>query len=250
MKYFFFIMILLTSLNAASTKQQKVTVGIGPYIQTQPYKGAKAIFVPSPVIFFDNSLFYVRWSRFGMYFLGKKEQNFAWGFSLTVQPRTYGYKAKDSKTLQGMQTRDTTFEGGLAFSASYQKKYIETMLLTDMLGRYNSWIFKTEIGDEYHLHKISFYPSLIAIYQSKKFLDYYYGVKESEKISGIRPAYTPNDGVLFGMQTYISYPITQKLSTLVNLRADLIPQTAYNSPIVNDKFIYSGLLSLIYTFHY
>ncbi|WP_297485663.1 MipA/OmpV family protein [Sulfurimonas sp.] len=249
MKYLLILSLFFFTLNAADAKQ-KVTIGLGPYIQTQPYKDVSPLLVPSPVIFFDNSLFYIRWSRFGMYFLGKKEKEYAWGFSITAQPRTYGYKANDSKTLKGMDERKTSFEAGLAFSASYHKKHIETMLLTDMLGRYNSWIFKTEIGDEYHLNKLSFYPSLIVIYQSQKFLDYYYGVKESEKIDGIRPAYTPSDGVLFGAQTYISYPLTKKLSTLINIRADLIPQTAYNSPIVNDRFIYSGLLSLIYTFEY
>ena len=249
MKYLLILSLFFFTLNAADAKQ-KVTIGLGPYIQTQPYKDVSPLLVPSPVIFFDNSLFYIRWSRFGMYFLGKKEKEYAWGFSITAQPRTYGYKANDSKTLKGMDERKTSFEAGLAFSASYHKKHIETMLLTDMLGRYNSWIFKTEIGDEYHLNKLSFYPSLIVIYQSQKFLDYYYGVKESEKIDGVRPAYTPSNGVLFGAQTYISYPLTKKLATLINLRADLIPQTAYNSPIVNKKFIYSGLLSLIYTFEY
>jgi len=248
-KFILIFALFFISLNAADTKQ-KVTVGAGPYIQTQPYEGAAPIFVPSPVIFFDNSLFYIRWSRFGMYFLGKKEKDFAWGFSITAQPRTYGYEAKDSKTLEGMDKRETTFEAGVAFSASYDDKYIETMLLTDMLGRYNSWIFKTEIGDEYHLGDFSFYPSVIVIYQSQKFLDYYYGVKESEEINGKRPAYTPNDGVLFGVQTYINYPLTEKLSTLINIRADLIPKTAYDSPIVKDRFIYSGLLSLIYKFEY
>ncbi len=249
MKYLLILSLLFFTLNASNAKQ-KVTIGLGSYIQTQPYKNVSSILVPSPVIFFDNSLFYIRWSRIGMYFLGKKEKEYAWGFSITAQPRTYGYKASDSKTLKGMDERKTSFEAGLAFSASYHKKHIETMLLTDMLGRYDTWIFKTEIGDEYHLNKLSFYPSLIVIYQSQKFLDYYYGVKKSEKIDGVRPAYTPSNGVLFGAQTYISYPLTKKLATLINLRADLIPQTAYNSPIVNKKFIYSGLLSLIYTFEY
>ncbi|WP_297443926.1 MipA/OmpV family protein [Sulfurimonas sp.] len=248
MKYILIFMLIILSLNAQESKQ-KVTLGLGPYIQTQPYEGAKPIFVPSPVIFFDNSLFYIRWSRFGMYFLGAKEDTYAWGFSLTAQPRTYGYKASDSKTLEGMDERKTTFEGGIAFSASFHDAYIETMLLTDMLGRYNSLIVKTEIGDEYHLGDFSFYPSLIAIYQSQKFLDYYYGVKTSEATAQ-RPAYTPSDGLLLGLQTYINYPLTKNLSTLANIRADYIPQTAYNSPIVKDKYIYSGLLSLIYTFKY
>lgn len=248
MKHFFIFILIALSLNAAQSKQ-KITIGAGPYIQTQPYQNAKPIFVPSPVIFYDNGLFYVRWTRFGMYFLGAKHDNYAWGFSLTAQPRTYGYKASDSKVLQGMDERKTTFEGGLAFSASYGDKYIETMLLTDVLGQYDTWVFKTEIGDEYHLGNLSFYPSLIAIYQSKKFLDYYYGVKASEATAQ-RPAYMPSDGVLFGAQTYIKYSFTDKLSTLLNIRADYIPQTAYASPIVNDRFIYSGIVSLIYTFEY
>jgi outer membrane protein len=248
MRYIVILVLFAWTLNAAQAKQ-KVTIGIGPYIQTQPYKDADAIFVPSPVIFFDNALFYIRWSRFGMYFLGAKHENYAWGFSLTAQPRTYGYKASDSKELKGMDERKTTFEGGLAFSASIGNRYIEMMLLSDMFNRYDSWIFKTEIGDEYHAGNFSFYPSLIAIYQSQKFLNYYYGVKASEATAQ-RAAYTPDDGVLFGAQTYIEYPLTSKLSTLINVRADYIPQTAYASPIVHDKFIYSGLISLIYTFEY
>ena len=251
MKYLFLLFLLIFTLNAAEDSKQKVTIGLGPYIQTQPYKqDSDPILVASPVIFFDNSLFYIRWSRFGMYFLGKKEQDFAWGFSITAQPRTYGYKPKESQALEGMDERKTTFEAGLAFSASFDDKYIETMLLTDMLGRYESWIFKTEMGDTYHLGQFSFYPSLIIIYQSQKFLDYYYGIKESEEIAGVRPVYRPSDGVLFAAQTYISHPITDKLSTLVNIRADLIPKTAYDSPIVSNRYIYSGLLSLIYTFEY
>jgi outer membrane protein len=248
MKYLLIVLLLISTLNAAEDKQ-KVTLGVGPYIQTQPYQGADAIFVPSPVIFFDNSLFYIRWSRFGMYFLGAKHDDFAWGFSLTAQPRTYGYKASDAKILKGMDERKTTFEGGIAFSASYGDRYIEMMALTDMLNRYDSWTFKTEIGDEYHAGNFSFYPSLIVIYQSEKFLNYYYGVKTSEATLQ-RPAYTPKDGLLLGVQTYIKYPFTDKLATLINIRADYIPQTAYESPIVKDKYIYSGLLSLIYTFEY
>ena len=250
MKYLLILSLFFFTLNAADAKQ-KVTIGLGPYIQTQPYKqDTTPILVPSPVIFFDNSLFYIRWSRFGMYFLGKKEKDFAWGFSITAQPRTYGYTSNESKALEGMDERKTTFEAGIAFSATLDDKYIESMLLTDILRRHDSWIFKTEIGDKYHFGKLNFYPSFIIIYQSQQFLNYYFGVKNSEKIDKIRPAYTPTDGVLIGAQTYIRYPLTKKLSTFINIRTDLIPQTAYNSPIVSKRYIYSGLFSLIYTFEY
>ncbi|MDF1884384.1 MipA/OmpV family protein, partial [Sulfurimonas sp. SAG-AH-194-C21] len=209
MKYILLLALLTLSLNAseaitalATDKTQKVTIGLGPYIQTQPYKGVDPLLVPSPVIFFDNGLFYVRWSRAGMYFLGDKGDEFSWGLSLTAQPRTYGYKAEDSEYLKGMDERETTIEGGLAFSATYKNTYIETMLLTDMFARYESWLFKTEIGDEFVLGDFTFYPSIIVVYESDEFVNYYYGVKESEATVD-RAQFIPGAGWQLGAQTYI-----------------------------------------------
>ncbi len=249
MKYI--VLALLTlSLYAAETQiKQKVTIGLGPYVQTQPYKGVNPLLVPSPVIFFDNGLFYMRWSRAGMYFLGDKSEDFSWGLSLTAQPRTYGYKAEDSEYLKGMDQRETSFEGGIAFSASYNDTYIETMLLTDMLVRYESWLFKTEIGDEFVLGDFTFYPSIIVIYESDEFVNYYYGVKEHEARAD-RTQFTPGAGWQLGAQTYIDYPFTDKLSGLVNLRVDRLPSSALNSPLIESDYIYSGLVSLIYSFEY
>ena len=249
MKYI--VLALLTlSLYAAETQiKQKVTIGLGPYVQTQPYKGVNPLLVPSPVIFFDNGLFYMRWSRAGMYFLGDKSEDFSWGLSLTAQPRTYGYKAEDSEYLKGMDERETTFEGGIAFSASYDDTYIETMLLTDIFVRYESWLFKTEIGDEFVLGDFTFYPSIIVIYESDEFVNYYYGVKEHEAKAD-RAQFTPGAGWQLGAQTYIDYSFTDKLSGLVNLRVDRLPSSALNSPLIESDYIYSGLVSLIYSFEY
>ncbi|WP_455756621.1 MipA/OmpV family protein [Sulfurimonas sp.] len=245
MKFLISISLFLTSLFA-----QEIIVGAGPYIQTQPYKDVKNIVVPSPVIFFDNSVFYVRWSRAGLYFLGDRDDDYAWGFSITAQPRVNQYKASDSYALRGMKDKDSSVEAGLAFSASVDKSYIEIMALTDVLDRHDSWILKTELGYDFELGKFKFYPSAIFIYQSSKFIDYYYGVDSDETIAGIRDVYKANDGLQIGAQTYIKYPLTDKLSVLANIRVDKLSNEAISSPIVEDDYIYSGLLSLIYKFNY
>jgi len=246
MKYVLIFLLLILNLNAQEEKQ-KLTIGFGPYIQTQPYEDVDDILLPSPVIFYDDGLFYVRWSRGGVYFLGDKQDNYAWGFSLTTQPRTYGYEKNE---IKGMDERETTWEGGLAFSAKTDSAYIEIMALTDIFDRYDSWILKTELGYDFKLGDFSLYPSLIVIYQSSDFLNYYYGVKESETGSSGFNQYTPDDGFLLGAQTYIEYPFTDKLSALINIRADKLSQEATDSPIVTEDYIYSGLVSLIYTFQY
>ena len=243
----YILVLLLTFLNLqAEDKKQNITIGAGAYFQSQPYKNVDNNIMLSPVIFFDNSIVYVRWTRVGVYFLGDREEDFAWGFSLTAQPRVYGYKSND---IVGMDERENTVEGGLAFSVKKGSVYIETMLLTDILDRYDSWILKSEIGCDFKVGDFSFYPSLILVYESAKFVDYYYGVKKSEELES-RKVYTPNDGLMVGIQAYIKYPITKDISTLVNLRVDKLSNEASSSPIVNDDHIYSGLLSLIYTFEY
>lgn len=245
MRYILVLILVVLNLQAEYEKQN-ITIGAGAFFQTKPYKGVDANILPSPVIFFDNSIVYVRWSRAGVYFLGEKNEDYAWGFSLTAQPRVYGYKPND---IVGMDERKKTFEGGLAFSAKVDSTYMEIMFLTDMLQRHDSWVLRSEFGFDFKAGDFSFYPNLILAYESSEFLNYYYGVKKSEEL-GSRKAYFPNGGLLLGAQTYIKYPITKELATLVNLRVDKLSNEATSSPIVNDDYIYSGLLSLIYTFKY
>lgn len=248
MRYFLLLLLIFSALFAEEEKQ-KVTIGLGPYIQTQPYKDVAPIIVPSPVIFFDNAIVYVRWTRVGVYFLGEKNEDYSWGFSLTAQPQPYSYKASDSDALQGMQDKESTFEAGLAFSIKADKSYFEIMALKDILGRYNSWIIKSELGYEFKVGNFSFYPSAILIYQSSQFINYYYGVTQREANS-FRAEYQAGNALQLGVQTYIEYPLTKSLSAFFNIRADKLPQEATESPIVNDDYIYSGLASLIYTFEY
>jgi len=242
--------LFLLCLSLFAQQKNSVTVGLGPYIQSQPYQDVKDIVVPSPVIFFDNGLLYMRWSRGGIYFLGEKKEDYAWGFSLTAQPRPFGYKPSDAPFLEGMKERKTTIEGGLAFSASYhKKKYIEIMLLTDILDRYDSWLARVEIGDEYSIGNFTLYPSIVMMYQSQKFLDYYYGVTRNEATPQ-RSYYEATDGYEIGAPTYIHYPLYKNYSLLINIRYDMIPKTAQNSPLVDKNYIYSGLFSVIYKFEY
>ena len=245
MKYIVILLLIFTSL--FSNEKQEVTIGVGPYIQSQPYTNVESIILPSPIIFYDNGIFYVRWTRFGVYFLGEKSEDFSWGLSLTAKPRVYGY---DSSDISGMDTKENSWEGGLAFSASAGDSYIEIILLNDILGAHNSWILETTLGYDFKVGNFSFYPSITAEYQSKDFINYYYGVTSVEASRRAETVYIADAGLQVGAQTYIKYPFTKNLSGLLNMKLDRLPVQATTSSIVDDKYIYSGLASLIYTFEY
>ncbi|SFV54416.1 MltA-interacting protein precursor [hydrothermal vent metagenome] len=232
---------------------EDLTIGVGSYFQTQPYKNTSTIITPSPVLFYDNGIVYARWTCFGVYIYGHKadkqlHQDYSWGFSLTIQPRPYGYKPSDSTALRGLDEKKSSLEGGVAYAISRDDTYLEAMLLTDILRHHNFYIAKVESGLKYKINEWSFYPSISLIYESKKFTDYYYGINVQEANRTIYDLYQPNGGVRAGVQTYISYPLTKKWSVFFNLHIDRLTNPAKNSPIVSDSYIYSGLASLLYTF--
>ena len=243
MRFFLLFSLLFISL-VADEKKTPLFVGAGPYIQSQPYKGADAVVVPSPVIFFDNHLFYVRWTRFGMYVLGGSKDDFNWGVSLTAQPRPFGYKSSDSPTLRGM-SRDTSFEAGAALDMEYKNTFFNMVFFHDILNKSNSFMSRIELGQHIDMGKLDLYPSILAIYHADKFNDYYYGVKQSEA-TALRPAYSPSSSISFGFQTYLKYAFTKEWSALLNFRADTLSKEEQDSPIVNDKYMFSGLVSVMY----
>jgi len=242
-KIYLFVSLVFSSLFA-----QDLSLGIGPYFQTQPYKDAKAIVIPSPVVFYDNGIVYARWSRFGVYFYGEKSKDLSWGFSLTAQPRPNGYSPDDSDTLKGLEEKKSSIEGGVAFTIYGNKKYLEAMLVTDLLDRYDSYIAKIEAGFEKKLGDFTFIPSIVGVYESSKFTKYYYGITKEEASRTSYTAYQPSGGLRVAAQTYISYPVYKNWSLFFNLRIDRLTNNAKNSPIVEDSFLCSGLASVIYTF--
>ncbi|WP_345992028.1 MipA/OmpV family protein [Sulfurimonas sp. HSL-1716] len=243
MRFFLLLFILFFHL-IADDKKTPLFIGAGPYIQTQPYKGADAIIVPSPVIFFDNGIFYVRWTRVGLYLFGNSKDNFNWGISLTAQPRPFGYKSSDSAILEDMN-RDSSFEAGPALDVEYKNTFFSAVFFHDILNRSNSYIVRAELGHHLAMGKLDFYPSIMAIYHADKFNNYYYGVRQSEATAS-RPAYSPSSSIDLAFQTYARYAFTEKWSALLNFRADYLGKEEQNSPIVSDKYMFSGLISLMY----
>lgn len=222
-------------------------VGVGPYFQTQPYDGVAPKILPSPVVFFDNHLFYARWTRVGIYLAGSAKEDFSWGLSLTAQPEPFGYKSSDSTKLSGMQDRDTSFEAGAALDIEYKSHFFNLIFLQDIANKSNSYIARAEAGEHIAYNSWDFYPSVMLIYHAKKFNQYYYGVNPSETTQS-RESYTPTASLDYSFQSYAKYNINPKWSTLLNFRADYLDKTEQNSPIVKEKYMLSGLISLLYKF--
>ncbi len=240
MKTIFLIFLIFASLLRA---ENSFSFGAGPYMQSQPYKGTDAFILPTPVIFLEYEIFYVRWSQIGVYFYGGED----WGFSLMAQPRTYGYKADDSRYLTGMDERKSSWEGGLSLAAKNDLGFAEIIYAHDLLNSSNRSLVRLKVGSKLKHEKWTFVPTLMLFWFSKGFNEYYYGVKQEESTL-LRTEYHPNASLNGAFETYINYQINPEWGILTNIRADYLNSTITNSPIVGDNYIASGMISLLYTF--
>lgn len=254
-KYLLFLLLPLVLLG-----NDDIYVGMGPYVQTQPYKDADPVTLGTPVFFFDNSLFYIRWTRVGMYVYGHKGETQSWGLSLTAQPQILGYYETDALTqfghreptpiLEGMPKHESGWEAGMAASYTRGDFFAEFLVLQDITNQSNGTKLRLELGQGFHAGAWYFVPSVLAIWLSQPFTQYYYGVDKAYTDPALgRTAYRSDAALNLAAQTYIKYDINGHWHLLANLRADRFAQTIYSSPLVGSNMMYSGMLSLLYSFN-
>ena len=220
-------------------------IGGGAYIQTQPYEGHDPLVVPTPVLFADNRLFYVRWTRVGMYVFG--QQN--WGVSITAQPRPFGYKSGNAAVLNGMSKREPSWEAGMAIGGEFGDSFAELTWFHDVGNKSNGSLLRFELGRFFKTGKWTIVPSVFAIRYDNSFNDYYYGVRTDESTL-LRPIYIASAGYNFAAQSYFKYSYNEHWHFLGNLRGDLLASTIEKSPLVGSPYMLSGLISIIYSFGY
>lgn len=226
-------------------KKDTAFIGGGFYLQSQPYEDTDGFATISPVVFFDNELFYMRWTRLGMYFLGGEN----WGMSVTAQPRPFGYKTNDSPTFAGMADRQASWEGGLSIAGKNELGFAEATWFTDLLDNSGGSLLRFELGKKISKNKWTFVPSVLAIFFDEKFNDYYYGVRLNEARPG-RAYYVAGAGLNLAAQSYINYDINKNWHLLGNIRVDYLSSSITDSPIVGKRYMLSGLISVMYSFEY
>jgi MipA family protein len=241
------IVLSLVATTAMILASDKAYVGAGPYIQTQPYIGESLKVLPSPFVLFDNGQFYGRWMQFGAYFLGEQSDSLSWGLSATIEPNANGYKSGDSDILIGMQDRKSSFNGGLNFVAKNEYAFFDATYAYDMLSNHKGGYARAQIGSSFVSGDWSVTPSLLMSWYDSNFNSYYYGVK-SDEVGVNRAYYEVGSSYSYGAQVYVMYDIDTNWHALLNVKGDLLDTKIKESPIVDDSNIYSGTITLLYSF--
>ncbi|MGF7000789.1 MipA/OmpV family protein [Paraburkholderia sp. GAS32] len=217
-------------------------LGVGAGFEQAPYKGYGTKFSPIPLLFFDDKWVHAvgttidlkigTWDHVSVALRGK----YALGD---------GYKSSDAPILNGMQDRNGAFWFGpaLAWRTGYGD------LTGDFLtGGNKGQMASLDFGKTFSFGKLSIEPHVGAEWLSRKYVDYYYGVRASEARPG-RAAYNGTSTFDTSVGARFDYHFTRHQLVSFDIGVEHLGSGITNSPLVGKRYIPQGKIGYLYQFN-
>ncbi|WP_412557756.1 MipA/OmpV family protein [Thalassospira sp. MIT1370] len=167
--------------------------------------------------------------------------------SLLGNLRMEPFDPDDSPYLKGLEDRDMAFEAGLGGSLRLWRGEVKASYLTDLNDAYGGH----EIDVGYYIptnwDKFNFNIGGGVTWQSEELVDYNVGVKRSEARSD-RGFYAPDAAFVPHLDFSVIYPVTESFAVIGTSDVRFLPDEYTDSSIIEDDYVISAGLVLVYTF--
>jgi len=243
-------LMLATALPAAAQgpperdrSQLSWSLGLGMISAPRPYVGASNQLLVIPLVGLEYKRLYIQGIRAGYHLLENED--------LRVDARVRyifdGLDPEDSPFLDGMAPRDGTVEGGLGLAWTPGPWALRVSAFTDLLGRSDGQEVGLDLSRTWTFarYRWGLTPAIGVVWQSSNLIDYYYGVLPEEARPD-RPTYAGQSA--FNLQTSLLafYRISDHLNLIALVQAQRLDNEIVDSPIVDDRRAYFGLLGISY----
>lgn len=164
-----------------------------------------------------------------------------------------GYDSGDSNIVSGMEERDSTVHFGLKLSTGTPPRLgqigINFSLEHDILSKHKGMVAGLEFGRMFVINpKWLFRPKIELKYFSRKYNDYYYGVRANEVLNN-RPSYLGSSSVVTGLGLTQIFPIAENWNVVSLSGIELRSSVVKDSPITSDRAVnVSQILGFSYSF--
>ena len=191
--------------NREQVEQQGWLYGIGLALDQGVYKDFDTRVLPIPLIGYRSENLTV----FGPFVNYNFYHNEAVELSARLVPVLEGYDESDSKVFAGMEDRDFSIALGLGATYHHNDLKFEVTTSHDVLNRSDGYEAGISVSKVYRFGAFFVEPSLSINYQDSHYVDYYYGVQQTEA-TDTRAQYTGTSsvnkaiGISFITQAYFS----------------------------------------------
>lgn len=224
-------------------------LGVGAISSQQPYTGIDRDNKAIPLIYFENEYLRV----FGPNAEVKLSQlqisdTQQIDFSLVGQYDFSGYDADDSRVFDGMSDRKSSFWAGAKVQWHTDLVDVHAEWLADVSDNSKGQRFNLGLERTWRLGEhISLTPHVTAMWQDKKYVDYYFGVRDSEARID-RAAYDGKSALNHEFGVRGNYMFDQHHSVFLDIKATRFASEIKDSPLVDRSTENSALFGYLYRF--
>ncbi|WP_312949344.1 MipA/OmpV family protein [Superficieibacter sp.] len=226
-------MVCTFALGSTSAFSAEWGAGAGVASAQKPYKDFSRDTTPLPLLYFDNQYlhFFATGAEIKLPGVTFSETQHL-DFGLIGRYDGSGYEADDADILDGMAKRKSGFWGGA--KAQWQNPWLTVSLdwTHDLSG--NSKGQRVNLGAErrWQWGNFSLTPRVVTTWHDKKYVDYYYGVREEEARDG-RPAYRGESAFSAEFGLLSVYRFNAHHSVMLDLEATRLSSEVRDSPLVD-----------------
>ena len=218
---------------ASDTDSARWGLGLGASSSQLPYAGVERKNRAVPLVFFDN-----RWLRVAG--AGAEFKLGRWAFSptqelsagLRLKYEDEGYEAGDSPSLAGMDERKSSAWGGGIVTWRNPIVQLSTEWLADLSSNSKGQKFSVQADHRFGWGSFSLTPRVQVQWLDKKYVDYYYGVRQHEVLPS-RAAYVGDAALAVEAGLRLDYAMGASHSFFVDVSGTRLPDEMKQSPIVD-----------------
>ncbi|WP_034296658.1 MipA/OmpV family protein [Herbaspirillum sp. RV1423] len=229
--------------DAGKTQEPTWGLGIGVGVQRSPYRDFGNKTRALPVILYNSEHFRVAGTTADV----KLGSVGSFDFTLRAKYSDEGYKSGDASVLNGMDERKDGF--WLGASAAWRTPFARLTLewLKDASGNSGGQTVKLGAERGFTSGRVKFTPHLGVAWMNSDYVDYYYGVKQSE-VAATRAAYSGKSTTNASLGLRTDYSLTAAQSLFLDLSVTHYGSAITDSPLVDRSTSPSLRLGYIYKF--
>lgn len=229
--------------DASSEASSQWGVGIGVAMERKPYRDFDNKTQAMPMLTYEN-----KWVSVALPGADLKLTS-AGPVSLRLRARYAGdgYDADDSPYLAGMDKRKGSLWLGGAAIWRNDIANLSAELLADGSGNSKGTRFKVQVDRRFSYGAFGFTPRLAAHWVDRKYVDYYYGVKDSE-VRDARPAYAGKATTNLEMGLRVDYTVAPRQTVFLDVSATRFGSGIKDSPLVSRSNQSGVRLGYVYRF--
>lgn len=210
------------------------SLGVGAISRQKPYTGMSRDNMAIPFIRFENEYIQVLGPMVGL-----KLPSLPVGESQTIDVSLVarfdgsGYEASDAAILRGMSKRRGGFLAGTKLAWNTGMVDLSAEWLADVSGNSKGRLFSVSVEKTWHIGSHwMLTPRIGATWQDRKYVDYYYGVRQNEARAS-RPYYQGRSGMNAELGARAMYMFNERHALFLDVEASRLAKGIRHSPLVD-----------------